>query len=96
MARAEEAQDAASAVNGSSVREVVPKPPEITVPPVSFDLPPESGLEMVETRHAAPVEPSSAEQAPTPRRVRPPRVQPTEEPLQIVETRHESAAPPQS
>jgi hypothetical protein len=54
-----------------------------------MSLPPESGLELIETRaKPAPV----VEDAPSPtppRRVRPPRVQVADEPLQIVETRKE-------
>ncbi len=63
----------------------------------SFALPPDSGLELVETRHAAPAPQSDAEaEAPRgPRRVRPPRVQVADEPLQMVETRPEQSPPAQ-
>jgi hypothetical protein len=49
----------------------------------------DSGLVLVETRHAAPA--MEAEEAPAsrPRRARPPRVSIPDEPLQIVETRKE-------
>jgi hypothetical protein len=63
------------------------------IPRVSLELPPESGLVLVETSHAAP--PSADEpEAPRPRRVRPPRVEVSEEPLQIVETTHKDSTPP--
>ena len=64
---------------------VTPRPiPEL--PPVSLTLPPDSGLELVETKSR--VEPTAEpEPAPAgPRRVRPPKVAIAEEPLQIVET----------
>jgi hypothetical protein len=63
------------------------------IPKVSLELPPESGLILVETSHAAP---SSADEteAPRPRRVRPPRVEIADEPLQIVETTHKDSTPP--
>ena len=64
----------------------IPRPiPEL--PPVSLSLPPDSGLELVETKFKAS---SDAELEPPasagPRRVRPPKVAVVEEPLQIVET----------
>jgi len=70
-----------------------PRPVE-ALPPVSMSLPPESGLELVETRSkaAAMPEPEIAPQ-PGPRRVRPPRVVVPEEPLQIIETRKEDSPP---
>jgi hypothetical protein len=60
---------------------------ELDLPPVSLTLPPGSGLELVETRHVQPVVAEPEEGASRPRRVRPQRVQMTEEPLQMVETR---------
>jgi hypothetical protein len=65
----------------------VPSTPAPTpvLPRVTMTLPPDSGLELVETRfQPAPV----AEDAPVPatRRTRPPKVQIADEPLQIVET----------
>jgi hypothetical protein len=63
------------------------------LPPVTLTLPTDSGLEMVETKHHAPVEPEPEADAQRPRRVRPPRVNVAEEPLQMVETRHDGAPP---
>jgi ribonuclease E len=60
---------------------------------VSLELPPESGLILIETSHAAPPS-SDAADAPRPRRVRPPRVEVADEPLQIVETTHKDSTPP--
>ena len=62
------------------------------LPPVSLSLPPDSGLELVETTHkeASVVEPEP--DASHPKRVRPPRQTIAEEPLQLVETRKD--APP--
>jgi hypothetical protein len=71
-------------------RRVVPD-----LPPVTLDLPPGSGLVLVETSHrveAAPPEEGTTSTGP--RRPRRPRVQLVEEPLQIVETRKDS--PPAS
>jgi len=63
------------------------------IPRVSLELPPDSGLVLVETSHAA--APSADEsEVPRPRRVRPPRVAIAEEPLQIVETTHKDSTPP--
>jgi hypothetical protein len=57
------------------------------LPPVSLALPPDSGLELVETKFkslpAAEAEPATPS---GPRRVRPPKAVIAEEPLQIVET----------
>lgn len=61
-------------------------------PPVSLTLPPDSGLELVETRAKAAPEPAEEERPAGPRRVRPPKAQIAEEPLQMVETEHK--APP--
>jgi ribonuclease E len=59
------------------------------IPRMSLDLPPDSGLVLVETSHAAPpAEGESEPEAPRPRRVRPQRAQTAEEPLQMVETTH--------
>lgn len=68
-----------------------PRPiPEL--PPVSLTLPPDSGLELVETKFkaAAITEP---EPPAGPRRVRPPKVTVVEEPLQIVETQRTQLPP---
>ncbi|MFI4903626.1 MAG: Rne/Rng family ribonuclease [Burkholderiales bacterium] len=55
--------------------------------PVTLALPPDSGLELVETRHAA--SPPAVEEAPAPRprRARPNRAEIASEPLEMVETR---------
>jgi hypothetical protein len=72
-------------------RETAPRPAAIPVPPITAALPPESGLELVETRFApAPVVDDAP---PPPRRVRPPRVVLDEQPLQFVETRKDSPPP---
>ena len=57
------------------------------IPRVSLELPPESGLVLVETSHAASAAESEPEAA-RPRRVRPPKVAAAEEPLQMVETQN--------
>ncbi len=65
------------------------------IPRVTLELPPESGLVLVETSHAA--EPATEETEPErPRRVRPPRIQIADEPLQMVETTHKDSTPPAS
>ena len=64
-----------------------PVRPPVDVPPITSTLPPDSGLEIVETRFK-PAPLPEPEPAPAgPRRVRPPRVAIADEPLQIVETR---------
>jgi len=55
-------------------------------PPIALTLPPDSGLELVETRFAAPVASDDVSEPPRPKRVRPPRVVIPSEPLEIVET----------
>ena len=64
------------------------------IPRVSLELPPDSDLVLVETSHAgaAPLEEEPA--LPRARRVRPPRVEVSEEPLQMVETTRKDPAPP--
>ena len=57
------------------------------IPRVSLELPPDSGLVLVETSHSAPQGESEPEPA-RPRRVRPPKAAVAEEPLQMVETTH--------
>ena len=59
------------------------------IPRVSLELPPDSGLVLVETSHSAPQGESEPEPA-RPRRVRPPKAKAeiAEEPLQMVETTH--------
>ena len=61
------------------------RPAPVPVPPIALTLPPDSSLELVETRFApAPVD--ELPEAPRPKRVRPPRVEIASEPLEIVET----------
>jgi ribonuclease E len=66
------------------------------LPRISLDLPPESGLVLVETSHARvpPVQGQEEPDAARPRRVRPPRADTQEEPLQLVETAHKDSTPP--
>jgi len=64
------------------------------MPPMSLTLPPDSGLVLIETAHAAGE--ATHEMAPEParpKRVRPPRLELAAEPLEIVETRKEGAPP---
>jgi hypothetical protein len=58
------------------------------IPPVSRELPPDSGLELVETKAHPAAEAVEAEvaEAPRPKRVRPPRPEMPSEPLELVET----------
>jgi hypothetical protein len=62
------------------------------LPPVSLSLPPDSGLELVETTHKEAIVVEPEPDATRPKRVRPPRHTVAEEPLQLVETRKD--APP--
>ena len=70
-----------------------PRPiPEL--PPVSLTLPPESGLELVETKiKAAPMAEPEPSAPAGPRRVRPPKFAVVDEPLQIVETQRTQLPP---
>ena len=68
--------------------------PVVDVPPITSTLPPDSGLEIVETRFKPAPEPEPEPVPAGPRRVRPPRVTIPDEPLQIVETRKDAAPPP--
>lgn len=63
------------------------------IPRVALELPPDSGLILVETTHAAPTVGEDIE-SPRPHRVRPPRVAIADEPLQMVETTHKDSTPP--
>jgi hypothetical protein len=63
------------------------------LPRIALELPPDSGLVLVETAHAAPPVEEQGESL-RPRRVRPPRVAVADEPLQMVETTHKESAPP--
>jgi hypothetical protein len=70
-----------------------PRPiPEL--PPVSLTLPPDSDLELVETKFKTPPVADAEAATPGPRRVRPPKAVIAEEPLQIVET--QTTHPPAS
>jgi hypothetical protein len=60
--------------------------------PTSLQLPPDSGLVLVETRFTAPTVEEQEVDTPRPRRARPPRVAIPDEPLQIVETRKDDGA----
>ncbi|CAG0983527.1 Ribonuclease E [Burkholderiales bacterium] len=73
----------------------LPTPPRQPAPAMTLALPADSGLELVETRHAhlAPPPLDDADATPRPRRVRPPRVAIPEEPLEIVETRKDVPPP---
>lgn len=73
-------------------RQAPPVRPIPELPPVALTLPPESGLELVETKLKAAPEPEPELPA-GPRRVRPPKVVVAEEPLQIVETRKDVQPP---
>jgi hypothetical protein len=52
-----------------------------------MELPPESGLELIQTKHQEAPPSEETPQEPRPRRVRPARAVVADEPLQIVETR---------
>jgi hypothetical protein len=72
----------------------MPKPQPVAVPPIALALPPDSNLELVETRFKpVPLPEAESERPAGPRRVRPPRVDVAEEPLQIVETRKDERPP---
>ena len=61
---------------------------------MSLTLPPDSGLELVETKFkATPIAEAESETAAAPRRVRPPKIAVVEEPLQIVETQRTPLPP---
>ncbi len=66
------------------------------LPKVSLELPPDSGLVLIETAHERVAREEQAEptEPPRPRRVRPTRVEAREEPLQLVETVHKDPTPP--
>jgi hypothetical protein len=72
------------------VRATPPQP----LPPIALTLPPDSGLELVETRFAAPATSDEAPEQPRPKRVRPPRAEIPSEPLEIVETVKGALPPP--
>ena len=88
-----EATDSAAAPSHPEPRPAPPARPIPELPPVALTLPPESGLELVETKFKAP--PPAEPEAPAgARRVRPPKVAVADEPLQMVETSHKDAPPP--
>jgi len=67
------------------------------IPKVSLELPPDSGLVLVETsRERVALAPMTdvEPEPPRPRRMRPARVEIPEEPLQMVETVHKEPTPP--
>ena len=65
------------------------------LPKVSLELPPDSGLVLIETARERLVRTELTESAePPPRRVRPMRAETRDEPLQLVETTHKDSAPP--
>jgi ribonuclease E len=74
-------------------RAVAPPPAPVIpdIPPIALTLPPDSGLVLVETSHAAP--PAEEPEAPRPKRTRPPKVEIASEPLEIIETRKEPPSP---
>jgi ribonuclease E len=59
---------------------------EVEVPMTGLQLPPESGLVLVETRFSPPASDEQEQGQPRPRRARPPRATIPDEPLQMVET----------
>jgi hypothetical protein len=67
------------------VRSQPARPAPVPVPPIALTLPPDSGLELVETRFA-PAPSDELAETPRPKRVRPPKVEIASEPLEIVET----------
>ena len=76
------------------IRDPAPARPHAP-PTISLELPPDSGLVLVETAHPT-AGPSMLDEpeAPRPRRVRPPRVEVSDGPLQLVETTHKESTPP--
>jgi ribonuclease E len=63
------------------------------LPRIALELPPDSGLVLVETTGSAAAQEDAVEPQ-RPRRVRPPRVAIADEPLQMVETAHKDSTPP--
>jgi hypothetical protein len=66
------------------------------LPKVSLELPPDSGLVLIETarERVAAAESSEPVEQPRPRRVRPTRAEARDEPLQLIETAHKDPTPP--
>jgi ribonuclease E len=69
------------------------RPPVPELPPVPLTLPADSGLQLVETRHAPPPVVDAEPETPRPKRARPPRVTVQSEPLDVVETRKDVSPP---
>jgi hypothetical protein len=87
------------ATNGDAadIRAEAARPRDLPeLPKVSLELPPDSGLVLIETarERVAAIEFAEAAEPPRPRRVRPARTETGEEPLQLVETTHKDSAPP--
>ena len=98
-----DAQPAAQELAGNGGDVVIEPHPEPVrpravpeLPKVSLELPPDSGLVLIETAPERVAVSASTETAepPRPRRIRPTRVQAHEEPLQLVETVHKDPTPP--
>ncbi|MGH8713087.1 MAG: hypothetical protein ACREYB_03655 [Casimicrobiaceae bacterium] len=66
------------------------------LPKISLELPPDSGLVLIETSRDRAAVPDPVEQGTPPhsRRVRPPRAEVREEPLQLIETAHKDPTTP--
>jgi ribonuclease E len=82
---------AAAAEPVERIASVAPETPRKEAPPPVPSFVPDltgAGLELIETRHPAPVTESQDTEASRPKRVRPPRAVAQEEPLQMVETAH--------
>lgn len=89
--------DGGDAATGAQGERVLARPrstPEL--PKVSLELPPDSGLVLIETAResVAVAESTEATEPSRPRRVRPTRAEARDEPLQLVETVHKDPTPP--
>ena len=88
VAATSRSDDAPAVVPPDPIRPVeaprVPSPHPL--PAIALALPPDSGLELVETRFSAPLPADETPEPPRPKRVRPPRVEVATEPLEIIET----------
>jgi hypothetical protein len=92
--RAADGGDAVTAAHADPI----PVRPRSTaeLPKVSLELPPDSGLVLIETarERVAAAESSAPAEPSRPRRVRPTRTEARDEPLQLVETVHKDSTPP--
>jgi len=88
-----EREEVAIRLEPQAVESVAPPHQAPPLPRIALELPPESGLVLVETTHAAPTS-AGAEEPQRPRRVRPPRATIADEPLQMVETGPKDSTPP--